>query len=275
MFRNRVAAACATVVALIAVVDANVSSAPLAASAPPTRIFTGDYSPGNFSQWPGVQNQGYQGPGAEYAPTNYSASIVADRQTGYAARFEVRSGDVPPFGGSERSEVQADNSTGGAEGQTMWYAFSTRFDPSFPRNHADLGWGLTNQWHATDAGGSPPVGWYVDQRNGFWSLTIHKQSSPGSYLQTFSIFDVPLGSDWHDVRMQIRWSSSDAVGFIRLWLNGVRQTFSNGSDTYSVRTLVPGTDSVYYKEGMYRAPMAATDIVYHAGFRCASEESGL
>lgn len=275
MFRNRVAAACATVVALIAVVDANVSSAPLAASAPPTRIFTGDYSPGNFSQWPGVQNQGYQGPGAEYAPTNYSASIVADRQTGYAARFEVRSGDVPPFGGSERSEVQADNSTGGAEGQTMWYAFSTRFDPSFPRNHADLGWGLTNQWHATDAGGSPPVGWYVDQRNGFWSLTIHKQSSPGSYLQKFSIFDVPLGSDWHDVRMQIRWSSSDAVGFIRLWLNGVRQTFSNGSDTYSVRTLVPGTDSVYYKEGMYRAPMAATDIVYHAGFRCASEESGL
>lgn len=275
MFRNRVAAACATVVALIAVVDAHVSSAPLAASAPPTRIFTGDYSPGNFSQWPGVQNQGYQGPGAEYAPTNYSASIVADRQTGYAARFEVRSGDVPPFGGSERSEVQADNSTGGAEGQTMWYAFSTRFDPSFPRNHADLGWGLTNQWHATDAGGSPPVGWYVDQRNGFWSLTIHKQSSPGSYLQKFSIFDVPLGSDWHDVRMQIRWSSSDAVGFIRLWLNGVRQTFSNGSDTYSVRTLVPGTDSVYYKEGMYRAPMAVTDIVYHAGFRCALEEPGL
>ena len=138
-----------------------------------------------------MQNQGYQGPGADYVPTNYSASIVRDPQTGYAARFEVRSGDVPPFGGSERSEVQADANTGGTEGQTMWYAFSTRFDPSFPQNHADLGWGLTNQWHTADASGSPTVGWYVDQRNGFWSLTIHKQSSPGVYLRVFSIFDVP------------------------------------------------------------------------------------
>ena len=46
---------------------------------------------------------------------------------------------------------------------------------------------------------------------------------------------VPLGTDWHDVKMQILWSASDTVGFIRLWLNGVRQTFLDGSDTYYVR----------------------------------------
>lgn len=239
---------------------------------PPT--FVGDYSTGDLSQWPGVQVKGYNGPPSSYVPT-YSASIVNDSAKGKAARFEVRSGDVPPFGGGERAEVQGPNAAGGTEGQTMWYEFSTKFDPSFPQNHADLAWGVTNQFHSIDANGSPPVGWYVDQRNGYWSLTIHKQSSPGVYLQTFSIFDVPLGTDWHDVKMEIHWSSSDTDGFIRLWLNGVAQTFNNGSQTYYVRTLVPGTAGVYYKEGMYRGPMSAPDIVYHAGFRSATAETGL
>jgi hypothetical protein len=104
--------------------------------------------------------------------------------------------------------------------------------------------GLTNQWHQDVDAGSPPVGWYVDQRNGYWSLTIQKQSSPGVYVQNLSIFDTPLGTDWHDVKMQIRWSASDTVRFVRLWLNGVRRTFVNGSETYYVRTLIPGTNTV-------------------------------
>ena len=126
-----------------------------------------------------------------------------------------------------------------------------------------------NQRHSIDAGGSPPVGWYVDQRNGYWSLTIHQQSSPDVYLKTFSIFDVPL-----DVKVQIRWSTSDAVEFIRLWLNGVPQTFKNGTDTYYMRTLDPSMSGVYDKERMYRG-QTATDIDHHTGFRGATDESGL
>jgi hypothetical protein len=247
--------------------------APPPASAP-GRLFTGDYRTGDFAQWPNVQNRTYNDVGSEYAPT-YSASIVPDATYGNAARFEVRTGDVPPFGGGERSEVAGGaQSTGGTEGQTRWYAFSTRFDPSFPQNHHDLGWGLTNQWHA-DAEGSPPLGWYVDQHNGFWSLVVNKQSGPGAIISALDIFDVPLGVGWHDVKMQVHWSASDTAGYVRLWLNGVRQTFADGSDTYHVRTLVPGTTNVYYKEGMYRQSVAPTDIVYHAQFRSATEESGL
>jgi hypothetical protein len=80
-----------------------------------------------------------------------------------------------------------------------------------------------------------------------------------------------LGTDWHDVTMQINWSASDSVGFVRLWLNGVRQNFVNGSDTYYVRTLIPGTRTVYYKEGYYRKAMQPTGIVYHTGFRVATD----
>lgn len=242
---------------------------------PAARLFNGDYSTGNFAQWQTVQTKYYNSSGANYQPA-YPATIVSDAQKGNVARFEVRSGDVPSFGGGERSEVQsAGSQTGGGEGQIRWYQFSTRFDPSFPQNHRDLGWGVTNQWHANASTGSPPVAWVVNARNGYWSLFIQRQSSPGAYLNTFPIFDVPLGTDWRDVKMQVNWSTSDTAGWVRLWLNGVRQTFVNGADTYYVRTMIPGTSSVYYKEGYYRQAMKPTGIVYHAGFRAATEEGGL
>jgi hypothetical protein len=258
------------VVAVVAslVVGMPVSAAPAS--------FIGDYSTGDFSQWPAVQNKGYNSYGKNYVPT-YSASIVKDVTHGNAARFEVRSGDVSEFGGGERSQVGSNESdTGGTEGQTRWYQFSTKFDPTFPQNHADLGWGVTNGWHPDSSTGSSPFNWGVGMKNGYWSLTIAKQSSPGVYLQTFSIFDTPLNvGQWHDVKMQVHFSTSDTAGWIRLWLNGVRQTFLNGADTYFVRTLIPGTTTVYYKEGLYRAPIAPTDIVYTAGFRCATDEAAL
>ena len=157
-----------------------------------------------------------------------------------------------------------------------WYGCSTKFDPTFPQNHADLGWALTNQWHADSNTGSPPVGWYADVKNGYWSLVIHQQSSPGVYLKTFSIIDVPLPvGTCHDVKMQIKWSKSDTAGSIKLWPNGVQQTFVNGSTTYNIRTLIPGSTTVYYKEGMYRQATTPTDIVYHTGFRTATDEGGL
>lgn len=247
------------------------SVAPNVAAEP---LFVGDYSTGNFSQWPTVQVKGYNDSASDYIPTS-SARVVKDQEKGNVARFEVRPGDVPPFGGGERAEVQGGTETGGAEGQTRWYQFSTKFDPSFPMDHADLGWAVTNQWHAY-AGGSPPVSWTTSMKNGFWSLTIERQSEPDVYLGHLSIFDTPLDvGRWHDVMMQIRWSSSDSEGWVRLWLNGERQTFVDGTDTYRVRTLIPGTAEVYYKEGMYRKPTHTTDIVYHTGFRSADSQLAL
>jgi len=266
MFRLRPAFVLVATTVVATTVVLAVSVAPRAAAEP---AFTGDYATGDFSQWHVVQTKNYNDLGKDYVP-DYSASIVHDTVKGDVARFEVRPGDVPPFGGGERSEVEGRPGTGGDDGQTRWYRFSTKFDSSFPLNHADLGWGVTNQWHALNADVSPPVSWTVDQRNGFWSLTIDKQSVPGVYLDAFSIFDTPLDvGQWHDVMMQINWSASDETGWIRLWHNGIRQTFVDGSNTYFVRTLIPGTSGVYYKEGMYRKPTDSTDIVYHTDFRSA------
>jgi hypothetical protein len=235
--------------------------------------FVGDYSTGDFRQWPSVQNRTYNGAGVDYSPT-YSATVVDDPAKGKAARFEVRSGDVPDFGGGERSQVGADqNTTGGTEGQTRWYELSTRFDPNFPQNHADLGWGITNSWHPDSDRGSSPFQWSVGARNGYWSLVTNSQSAPGQYLPTASIFETPLNvGQWHDVRMQVHFSTSEATGWIRLWLGGARQTFTNGTETYFARTLIPGTTTVYYKEGYYRQAMAPTGVLYTSGFRAATDD---
>jgi hypothetical protein len=241
------------------------------------RSFVGDYSTGDFSQWLSVQNRGYNDDGAHYVPT-YSATVVDDPAKGKAARFEVRSGDVPDFGGGERSQVGSNESqTGGTEGQTLWYQLSTMFDPTFPQDHADLGWGVTNGWHPDSSQGSSPFQWGVTAKNGYWSLVVNDQPTPGVYLPTSgSIFDTPLNvGQWHDVKMQVHFSTSKTTGSIRLWLNGVRQTFANGADTVFARTLIPGTTTVYYKEGYYRQAMAPTGVVYTTGFRCASDEAAL
>jgi hypothetical protein len=239
-------------------------------------VFVGDYSTGDFSQWPSVQNRSYNGPGAEYSQT-YSAAVVNDPAKGKAARFEVRSGDWSGFATGERSDVGSNASdTGGTEGQVRWYKFSTMFEPGFPQNHADLGWGVTNGCHPTSSRGSAGFEWSVGTRNGYWSLVVDEQTSPGVYVGDRTIFETPLNvGQWHDVKMQVNWSTGIRTGWIRLWVNGVRQNFVDGSDTYFLSTLVPGTTTCYYKEGYYREAMQPTGVVYHTGFRAASDEGAL
>lgn len=208
---------------------------------------------------------------------NYSASLVSDPVKGTVARYEVRSGDVPSFGGNERAEVQAPAAqTGGTDGQTLWFAFSTKFDPNFGSDYNVWPqWGMTNQWHPTSSTGSPPFSFMLTTGS-TWSLVVNPQSSPGVYLGTKVIWTVPMDrGNWHDIKMEVTFSTSSTVGSIQLWQNGVRQTFVDGSDTYHTSTIIPGTTSVYYKEGLYRAPKSSTDVVYHAGFRSATTEAAL
>lgn len=235
---------------------------------PGTPVFVGDYSTGDFSQWPVVQNKNYNGAGRSWTP-NYSAAIINDSAKGKAARFEVRDGDKPSWSAGERSQVQGPDSTGGPEGSQMWFQFSLKFDPSFPKDHRDVGWAITNGWHPNSPTGSSPFQWALHWQNGYWSLLANLQSAPGVYEKTICLWQTPMGSDWHDVIMHVYHSTSDSKGWIKLWHNGTRQTFTNGKDVYNVRTIVPQTTGSYYKEGLYReASATATAILYCSKFRC-------
>ena len=234
---------------------------------PSRPLFVGDFSTGDFSQWPVVQNRVYNSRGVDYDGQFYGAQVVDDPTYGKAARIEIRAGDVPSFGGGERSEIQGDPGiTGGGEGETFWYEFAVKFDSQFPMNHADLGWGLVNQFDSQPRGQSPLFGWYVDHKNGYWSLVAGK-----GY-----IVDLPLNPDvWQHIKMRVLYSADDTKGALQAWLNGQPLVFTNGETVYHVRTLYSSGAIANYQFGYYRKPMAPTGVVYHAGFRCAKDEAGL
>lgn len=239
-----------------------------------TRTFTGDYTTGDFSQWPSVQNKNYNGSGSGYSPT-YPVTIVTDGTKGNVARFEVRSGDVAI--GDERSQVTSgSNSTaaGGSEGMTKWFQWSTKFDATWPSNHPY--WCITNSFHNNSGTGSAAFHWGVGWHTGFWSLIVTEQSSPGVYVNEYAIYETALNQgSWHDIKMQIFFSTSKTGGWVQLWLNGVQQLFMSGQNTAFFSTIVPGSTISYYKESIYRSAEAFTDVLYHTGFRAATTEAGL
>ena len=247
---------------------------------PPT--FVGDYETGNANQWPVCQSVVINDVCTNYNNGHYSIQVqnTVKRQGSYAAKFEVRDGDVP-FGAGERAEVQGGSVTGGSEGQEGWYQWSTQFSSTFPTNHATQGWGLVSQWHPNGPSGSPPVSMAVDVADGQWGIRIQKQSSPGVYITNYVPWKTPLAAGtWQDVKFHIKWSASDTVGFIEFWHNGVRQTFTDapcsGQQTCYVRTMIPTDSGTYFKQGYYRNPdVTGTGIVYHDGFRSATTEAGL
>ena len=246
---------------------------------PPTEkaIFVGDYSTGDFSQWDVLQCRGYNSNADNFPPTGkYQAQVLNDNKYGKAARWEVRSGDNPGFSpGTERSQVQAGSSSGGREGEQRWYRMAVKFDPNFPKNHKDLGWGVTHGWHPNSPTGSGPIQWMLHWQNGYWSFVANLQSAPGVYEKTVMLWQIPIGTDWHDIKLQVNFSTSDSKGWVRLWHNGVRQKFVNGADTYNIRTIVPGTTGTYFKEGYYRQSTSLTAVLYTAAFRCGASEASV
>ncbi len=281
------------------------------------RIFTGDYSPGDFRQWEyvmcthvpeGVPAHSYSS-GRNFPPRRfYSAQVISeDKDAGYVARHELRQHDSPWWGGGARSEVSAPTDTFAPIGSTRWYAFSVKFDPTFPTNHWDLNWGVVQQFHDKTVEGTPiysPVvtfGW-PDQtsvsltqpgagfRSGYWYLyhaIYPAPSGPGvkpHATHLIPVFEFPFNlGQWHDIKLQIKWEQ-DSTGFIRLWWNGERQTLYGGTDTATGPTVPPSIGATPEQTvigqtvqlGYYRyEEIVPPGIVYHAGFRMADTEDSL
>lgn len=184
------------------------------------------------------------------------------RQGRYAGRFEVRPGD-DPLGYGDRAEVSI--STRETEGDERWYSWSTMVAPGFP---STAGFQVISQWHSR-ADGRPPVAFFAE--NDDLVLFVHRYAAPGQQLSTTRAWSAPLPRGvWQDIVMHVKWSGSDRVGFIELWVNGQRQTLSNGQTRLSTRTMYPGIDN-YFKQGYYRQyGIRGTGVVYHDGFRMSS-----
>ncbi|NMN96657.1 polysaccharide lyase [Antrihabitans stalactiti] len=270
-------------IALVSVAAVLTAAAKLPTEGDPAQVlFRGDFETGDFSQWSTCQSVVINDFCTDYKNSDQSLQVQTDvvRQGRYAARFEVRDGDLS-FSAGDRSEVSDELVTGGNEGDDRWYQWSTQFSSTFPMNHASQGWGVVGQWHGESDAGSPPVSMNVDVADGQWGLRINRQAAPGVFMSTPVLWKTPLApGTWQDIKMHIKWSAEDSVGFVELWHNGVRQTFTGepcaGTDHCAIRTLIPGGGGTYFKMGYYRSVnVHGTGVVYGDAFESAMTESAL
>jgi hypothetical protein len=224
-----------------------------AAASPPVpvgarELFVGDFDTGDFSQWQTCQAKGYNGRCRGIGAGNDTMRILegADAHQGrYAARFTIRPGDVPPFGGGERSEVQS-NAEGALvhEGDERWYQWSMKFPEDFP-NPTGV-WFIVLQWHS--ASGSPPLAINID-RDG--KVAIGGDGLKGEPRR--AIGPVRRG-EWVDYTLHVKFSRDHDTGFIEAWENGVQTV-----PRYNRASMVDGEN--YLKQGVYRDRGPATWVM--------------
>jgi hypothetical protein len=200
------------------------------------------------------------------------------RQGKFAARFEVHHGDEPAgMCCDPRAEVSGEGATEADEGDDLWYQWSTLFGDNFPSGQ---GWSVFSQWHSPEDG-SPPVAIGQNPGDGGWGILLSTWNAPGNAGPKFIPWRAPLVRGvWNDIKVHIKWSASDEVGFIEFWLDGAPQTFTAapcaGQTRCEVRTMIPGGGAMYFKQGYYRdASILPAGVVYHDGFSIAHTEADL
>lgn len=196
--------------------------------------------------WTNMQTRDRNGAPGTYS--TYSASI-RDGGPGHptAARFEVRNGDIPSFGGGERSEVRASGTFDVRSGMESWYSWSMRLGDAGGTFPAVSGWGLiVMQWHSDE--GSPPLS--IHAENGYISL---QNDRSGGYTKNVCPIDPGV---WHDYVLHVKWSSSSS-GLMEMWRDGQKFTSYNAANCV-------GSESNYLKAGIYRdAVHTNTHVVWH------------
>jgi hypothetical protein len=219
-----------------------------------------DYDTGDFSQWSTQQLR-----------WGYSGQLVTDlrrKESGYAARFEVRPGDDPIGDGHERAELTtATADINGYEGGEVFIGASVYF-PDGALNPT-LGVNKTNiflQVHEVSPSQPvPPVRISVDA-SGAYPYTL-KAFVAGQGYPTIgaTVFDIgaPRWNDWNDFVIRAIWSDNPAIGLFQMWRDGVEVV-----PAFHKATKYTGQDC-YFKQGYYRTNQSLTSVIYHDECRVA------
>ena len=184
--------------------------------------------------------------------------------------FSVRPGDRPVGGssGGERAEVAASTpDTAAGIGDERWYVWSTYFPRDFnpvPASTFNI-FTQFHQLHATKDNCSPNVAFQVNTK--LAPARIRLAVRGGSLNRTACIAQTTWSTDtvslelgrWYDFAFHVLWSPDPASGFVELAIDG--------------RLVVPRTplatlyrgQTVYAKQGFYRAPSSLVSRIYQAG----------
>jgi hypothetical protein len=205
---------------------------PAAAQTDPDVIWKGDFDDGPSSlaghcnagdnQWCNTQTMRAQ-----------QIQVVEDpvAQGRYAARFEVKFGDVFSYYSDSRSLITGPASLWENEGNDRWYRWQALWPQgwvgSYPKwdelanPAARSSAGSLVVWHHDANGGvesgSAPLYIGADDNN-IWLCLVDQATSTCRENLTLA----PLQrSHWHDFMLHAKWSPDARVGFLEMWIDGV------------------------------------------------------
>lgn len=203
----------------------------------PETLFRSDFEEG-FGSWH-VQSLG------DRATLSSDGAFRGSR----AARFEVREGDVEPETGSSRSEVSGPTFD---EGQDLYIRDAIRVPSS---NTFSGPWQIVQQLHEEDWDGSPGMAVFLDAEP---TLRIGAGDGSTTFWQSAKL----QRNRWFDLVYRVRLSQNPGVGFVEVWLDGVRQTLVSGQTRVYGQTIQAA--ETYLKAGIYRSKSSSgTSVVEH------------
>jgi Polysaccharide lyase len=215
-----------------------------------TTIFSTSYAD-YFWQWTSCQWKTRNDNCQSYTNGEYSAETVAIDGRPHVARFEVRDGDIPEFGGGERAEIGELNAANVVEGDERWYGMDIKFPSDFTTPQS---WFVLWQYHPQVDGSSPSVALEVSSSNGHLLLT---NSNEAPYFQEVDLGALTLGK-WVRYVVHVKWSTSNATGYVQVYKDGTQILAQTPWYT------LYGAGYHYMKLGIYRsAANTTTAVIYH------------
>ena len=142
------------------------------------------------------------------------------------------------------------------------------FPPEF-RSNPNSTWNVFTQWHHSGTSGVSPVLFEVHNKSGHERLRFSVRGGDQARPQRRAWVLEPLvRGKWYEFVLRVRWAA-DRKGTVQLWVNARRVVSAVGLPT------LYGGQSVYLKQGFYRAPSSLTTALYVAGTRQVDTLDGL
>ena len=174
----------------------------------------------------------------------------------YAARFEVKYGDVYRSYSDSRSLMTGPTTLWENEGNERWYRWQAMWPAdwvgSYPKwdelanPSARSAAGSLVEWHHDANGGietgSAPLYIGADDSN-LWLCLVDQATS--TCRERPNLMPMQRGH-WHDFVLHAKWSSDPSVGFLEIWIDGVLVM-----PMHVTSTMYPGMRN-YLIVGLYR-----------------------
>lgn len=186
----------------------------------------------------------------------------APRKGTHCCRFHVLNTDNPGGWGTRADLVgPQDGEAALREGDERWVGWSILFPSDFLSQLGGMEWILVAE-HGYATSLRPRTAYYFNGSGSGGNFELISRSGTSNVWENeMIIFSIPpTYGKWMDVVSHYIFSSDPSVGFVELWINGIRQTFADSSQRYYTETLEPG------------APLLAR--IEHANYRSATSPSG-